>query len=117
LAGYITLRSAEIRGFLVGAIVDFLVEPSERGGLAGNQLVAQATERLQARRLHLAAGLVGPGTQERRILRQQGFVALPHALHPQPVLVSFRKYVDTLPISIIHDIRNWHLTLGDFDIV
>ncbi len=60
---------------------------------------------------------MGPGTQERRILGQQGFVALPHALQPQPVLVSFRKYVDTLPMPIIHDIRNWHLTLGDFDIV
>ena len=63
------------------------------------------------------ADYVGPGTQERHILRQQGFVTLPHALQPQPVLVSFRKHVDTLPMSIIVDIRNWHLTLGDFDIV
>jgi GNAT superfamily N-acetyltransferase len=117
LAGYITLYSAEIRGFRLGAIVDFLVEPSERGEEAGDLLVAKAIRHFQARRLHLAACLMGPKTVERRILQRHGFVALPQALHPQPVLLAFRAYVDTLPMSIIGDIHSWHITLGDFDIM
>ena len=117
MVGYLILRCGQIRKFPVGAVLDILVEPSPRGDLAARMLVKTATDRFHKEGMYLAVSVIRRGVQEERALRLQGYVALPGAISPQQVETGIKLINPAVPTTDLLDLKNWYLTLGDFDIV
>lgn len=110
-AGYIVLRIAKIVDMDAGLVVDFVTVPANDGKRAGRALLSEALAWFAGRDLDLLGSLMLPHAPEYRLLRQAGFYALPRALLPQPFRVVARDG-DTF-----RDLRNWFLTMGDYDVV
>jgi GNAT superfamily N-acetyltransferase len=117
ITAIIALRSTSIEEIACGMVVDFLVEPSERGRLGGEVLLHRAAVHFQQRDLDLAGCLMLPHAEETGLLRRQGYAACPRALQPQPFPVVVLVH-DGVPHSErLLDLRRWFLTMGDFDAV
>ncbi|MDH4135386.1 MAG: GNAT family N-acetyltransferase, partial [Anaerolineae bacterium] len=69
IVAYIIFRGTDLEGIATGMILDLLIEPSERGRQAGNQLVALATRQFQHDRLALGTCIMLRHTHEIKILR------------------------------------------------
>lgn len=113
----IALRATSIEGIACGMVVDFLVEPSERGRLGGEVLLHRAAEHFQQQDLDLAGCLMLPHAAEIRLLRRRGYIRCPRTLQPQPFRVVLRVHNGTPYTRQLLDLRNWFLTMGDFDAV
>ncbi len=117
LAGYAVTRFSMFQGVRTGLIVDLLVEPTQQGEQAAQALVAEATSFFIQEGLHLAGCLMLPTSQEFRALRRQGYWVCPKRLEPQPFPITVHIYSDKVPRSILQDLRCWHFTMGDYDVV
>jgi GNAT superfamily N-acetyltransferase len=117
LVGYAVTRSSTFQGVRTGLIVDLLVEPTQQGEQAAQALVAEATSSFIQEGLHLAGCLMLPTSQEFRALRRQGYWVCPKRLEPQPFPLTTRIYSDKVPRSLLQDLRCWHFTMGDYDVV
>lgn len=117
IVAYIVLRCVTIEGIACGMVVDFLVEPTERGRLAGELLLHSAAVHFQHNDVDLAGCLMLPGAEEISLLRRQGYVLCPSRLQPQPFPVILRANEGVPGWHMLHDIRCWFLTMGDFDAV
>ena len=111
LAGYTVLRVAEVLGMRAGLVVDFLVEPSVDDVRVGRALLSEALARFATEEVDLLASLMLPHALEYKLLRRAGFRPLPRRLLPQP----FRLVARDGPA--VRDLRNWYLTMGDYDVV
>jgi GNAT superfamily N-acetyltransferase len=113
----VVLRSTTIEGVACGMVVDLLVEPSQRGRLGGEMLLHQASGRFKQQDLDLAGCLMLPHAEEANLLRRQGYVLCPRALQPQPFHVILRMHNGEPDSRQLLDLRNWFLTMGDFDAI
>lgn len=117
IVAYGALRCVAIEGVDCGMVVDLLVEPTERGRLAGEALLQEATAHFQHKDVDIAGCLISPGAEEIGLLRRQGYVLCPTRFQPQPFPVLLRSDEGINNRHLLHDIRYWFLTMGDFDAV
>jgi GNAT superfamily N-acetyltransferase len=117
LSAYIVLRRVNLEGIDCGMIVDFLVEPSEDGELAGEVLLSRAYKHFQAKDIDLAGCMMIPGAQEIGLLTKQGFIQCPPFLQSQPHPVILQVNPGSPNGVLLSGVHNWFLTLGDFDAV
>jgi hypothetical protein len=115
--GYLVIRTAKFRGFPAGFIVDFLVEPTEKGSLAGDTLITEAINQFQSHNVDLVVALSRTSFQEGQILRRNGFIKLPNKFNRMPLVPHQLVYSDRVSISNIEDNDKWFFQLGDFDYV
>jgi ribosomal protein S18 acetylase RimI-like enzyme len=117
LVGYAVTRCTTFEGVRTGLIVDLMVEPTQAGDQAARALVAEATASFVEEGMHLAGCLMLPTSQEFRALRRQGYWVCPRRLEPQPFPLTTRLYSDGVPSAVVQDLRCWHFTMGDYDVV
>ncbi len=113
IVAYIAFRSGDLVEFAVGMILDLLIEPSERGRGAGNQLVAQATRQFKEDRLALGVCLMFRHTDEHKVLRDQGYLPCPRSLEPHPFTLTCQSFTELAPWSALMPKERWFFTLGD----
>jgi hypothetical protein len=106
-AGYVVLRTTEIDGMRSGLIVD-LVVADER---AGTSLVSAALAWCAGEDLDLLGSLMLPTAPEHQLLRRAKFRPLPPMLMPRRFRVVARGGAGFC------ELKNWHLTMGDYDVV
>ena len=116
IVAYIIFRGTERQGLAIGMILDLLVEPSERGRQAGNQLVAQATRQFERDRLALGTCIMLRHTEEMQVLRDQGYIPCPRWLEPHPITMVYTLNTDQIARSDIMPQDRWFFTLGDWGI-
>jgi GNAT superfamily N-acetyltransferase len=117
LVGYAVLRCTEIRGVQSGLIMDFLVEPGERGDVAGLLLVEEATRRFQEAQMALAGCLMLAHTQEYTILRRAGYVRCPERLAPQLFWLVAHSVSPRISQDFLAQPDHWFVTMADHDAV
>jgi len=116
--GYLVWRRHELQGVEAGLIVDFFVDGSETGDRAGVALARKAVEMSEAARVALVGTLSLPHTRERVLLRRAGLWELPAALLPRPIPLIVRAHREDLAdLTPLFELRNWYVTMGDFDAV
>lgn len=113
----IAVRSTTIEAIACGMVVDFLVEPTERGRLAGEVLLHEAAGHFQEQDLDLAGCLMLPHAEEIKLLRRQGYILCPRWLQPQPFPVILLVHDGAARTKNLQDFGSWFLTMGDFDAV
>ena len=113
----IILRNVSVEGILNGMIVDFLVEPSPAGNLAGDALLRRAIQYFEHSDVDQAGCLTLPVAKERKLLVRQGFVRCPVKLLPRPLPVILQVNGNKPSRRGLHHFDSWFLTLGDFDAV
>jgi GNAT superfamily N-acetyltransferase len=116
--GFTVLRAAPFGQFSAGLIAELLVEASAEGRAAGRLLVDRAYSYFEDHDLDLVASLALRHADEFRLLRSKGFWVCPRFLEPR----SFRLVVrchdqEASPSRLAHDLRNWFVTMGDYDAV
>jgi len=116
IVAYVALRSTNLGGIPTGMILDLLIEPSERGRGAGNQLVAQATRQFKEDRLALGVCLMFRHTDENKVLRDQGYIPCPRSLEPHPFTLLCKLFTDQVTRSDLMSKDRWFFTLGDVGI-
>jgi predicted N-acetyltransferase YhbS len=115
ILGYIVLRQAEIRGTLIGLIVDFLVVPGRQGNGVGLRLLHQATEHFRQAQLPLSGGLMLPHTQEFSIMRWAGYLPSPQRFAPQSFHLATRNLSDSIPSNLLTRAEAWYVSIADHD--
>lgn len=116
IVAYIVFRSSSLKRLDVGMILELLIEPSERGRAAGNQLVALATHDFQEDRQVLGICLMLGHTDEVQVLRDQGYIPCPRSLEPHPLKLTSTSFGDRVSLSDILPKERWFFTLGDWGI-
>ncbi|UCH86459.1 MAG: GNAT family N-acetyltransferase [Dehalococcoidia bacterium] len=118
IRGFAVLRVAPLGRFSAGLIVDLVVEASAEGRLVGRLLIDQACSYSKEHDLDLVASLALRHTDEFRLLRSRGFWVCPKFLQPQPYRLVVRCHdEEASPSRLAHDLRNWFVTMGDYDAV
>jgi GNAT superfamily N-acetyltransferase len=118
IRGFTVLRIAPLGRFSAGLIVDLVVEASAEGRAAGRLLIDQAYSYSKDHDLDLVASLALRHTDEFRLLRSRGFWVCPKFLQPQPFRLVVRCYdEEASPSRLAYDLRNWFVTMGDYDAV
>ncbi len=114
--GFVVVRVAPLGEFSAGLIVDLVVEPSAEGRAAGRLLIDQAYSYAQDHDLDLVASLALRHTDEFRLLRSRGFWVCPKFLQPEPFRLVVRCHdEEASPSRLAYDLRNWFVTMGDYD--
>jgi hypothetical protein len=93
----------------------FIVEDTPEGRAAGLRLIDRAFAHLRSLPLDLLGTLSLPHTLEYRLLREKGFWPCPKRLEPQPFRLVARPYDE--PGRLATKLRNWFVTMGDYDAV
>ena len=118
IRAFTVLRVAPLGPFSAGLIVDLVVEATAEGRLAGRLLIDQACSYSREHDLDLVASLALRHTDEFRLLRSRGFWACPKFLQPQPYRLVVRCHdEEASPSRLAYDLRNWFVTMGDYDAV
>jgi GNAT superfamily N-acetyltransferase len=116
IRGFIVLRVAPLGQFSAGLIVDLVVEASAEGRAAGRLLIDQAYSHLRERDVDILASLALRHTDEFRLLRSRGFWVCPKFLEPRPFRLVVRCHDEERSASrLAYDLRNWFVTMGDYD--
>jgi hypothetical protein len=114
-AGYLVRRSFEKDGLRLGALMDVLVEPGREDVL--HALLASAIEAFRREKLVDALiALMQPDELYYPALRRQGFLEVPERFNPRSFNFVCRVLSSELPEADFYASRNWHLTLGDYDV-
>jgi GNAT superfamily N-acetyltransferase len=112
-SGFLVTRRMRIKGLLALVVCDFWCEPRHDDALRVALLHAQSAGERTA--LAVAIGSDRP-PQARRALRRAGFVAVPAALLPQPIVI-FGGGLGNGPARVdLPELDAWHLTPGDWDV-
>ena len=118
IRGFIVLRVAPLGRFSAGLIVDLVVEASAEGRAAGRLLIDQAYSYSKEHDLDLVASLALRHADEFRLLRSRGFWVCPKFLQPQPFRLAVRCHdEEASPSRLAYDLRNWFVTMADYDAV
>ena len=116
IRGFTVLRVAPLGQFSAGLIVDLVVEASAEGRAAGRLLIDQAYSYLRDRDVDILASLALRHTDEFRLLRSRGFWVCPKFLEPRPYQLVVRCHdEERSPSRLAYDLRNWFVTMGDYD--
>ena len=116
IVAYTVFRGTDLEGIATGMILDLLIEPSERGQKAGNQLVAEATRQFKKDGLAVGVCIMLSHTDEFKVLRDQGYVPCPRPLEPHPLTMMCRFATDRVAVSDLIPRDRWFFTLGDWGI-
>jgi GNAT superfamily N-acetyltransferase len=111
------LRTTLVERIPCGMIVDFLVEPTERGRTAGEVLLRQTLDRFQHDDVDLIGCLMSPGAEETALLRSQGYLACLGWFQPRPFPVVLLTDENTPARAVLCEFRSWFVTMGDYDAV
>ena len=117
LVGYAVTREASLEGIETGLIMDFLVEPGERGDRAGLALVQLATSQFAAAGLMMAGSLLLPHTQEYGLLRRSGYVAAPARFAPQLICLSVYALAPRTSNQYLDHTDRWFISMANHDAV
>jgi N-acetylglutamate synthase-like GNAT family acetyltransferase len=116
IRAYIAMRVAALGRLSAGLIVDLMVETSGEGRAAGRLLIDRATAYFREQDLDLVAALALRHTDEFRLLRARGFWVSPRFLEPQSFRMVVRAHEEEAsPSHLAYRLRNWYLTLGDYE--
>jgi GNAT superfamily N-acetyltransferase len=116
IRGFIVLRVAPLGEFSAGLIVELVVEASAEGRAAGRLLIEKAHSYFEDQDLDILASLALRHTDEFRLLRSRGFWVAPKFLEPRPFRLVVRCHdEERSPSRLAYDLRNWFLTMGDYD--
>jgi ribosomal protein S18 acetylase RimI-like enzyme len=116
IRGFIVLRVAPLGQFSAGLIVELVVEASAEGRAAGRLLIDKAYSYLEDQDLDILASLALRHTDEFRLLRSRGFWVSPKFLEPRPFRLVVRCHdEERSPSRLAYDLRNWFVTMGDYD--
>ncbi len=116
LVGYAVLRCTdEIRDIPVGLIMDFLLEPGQRGNFAGQLLMTKAWHYFREQRVWLAGGLAFPHTAEYQIMHKAGYRPTPAKYAPRFFRVAFNCFDADLPSTTQVSPDHWFLTIADYE--
>lgn len=112
------LRQLEIKGIQTGLIVDLLVDHSSMDIDCGLMLLKKALEIFQAEKADLVGCLLPKHTREADILNTVGFISCPRLMLPQPFALTLGVHVpmEDSRRELLFDLKNWFLTMGDYDI-
>lgn len=113
--GYIIGTCKEVDGISSGMIVDFLIGSED--GLAGEILVNSIIKYFVDKNVDLVGTLMLPHTNEYNILRKNKFYICPKFLEPQPFPVIYRSHTYGGNNELMYDLKNWFLTMGDYDVI
>lgn len=97
----------------------YLMEWLFRRGAAasGRRLLRDVCTAARAMDCHGVVALAAPGSAGRRALLQSAFVAVPERLFPGTLVMSVRTEHGDLAPELVGDMRNWHLSWGDLDVL
>jgi GNAT superfamily N-acetyltransferase len=112
--GFVALRATTLGQFSAGLIADLLVEDSAEGRAAGRLLIDQAYSYFRDRDVDILASLALHHTDEFR-LQFQGFCKS-QVLQPRSSVWSCAVTTKKGPSRVAYELRNWFVTLGDFDV-
>ena len=115
IEGFIVLRVGPVSVFTAGLIVDFIVAPGEAGLATGRRLIDRAYAYFRDFKLDLLGSLSLSHTVEFKLLREKGLWVCPKRLEPQPFPMIVRTYDEKTRIA--YDLKNWFVTMGDYDAV
>jgi GNAT superfamily N-acetyltransferase len=116
IRGFIVLRAASLGQFSAALIVELVVEASAEGRAAGRLLIDKAYSYFEDQDLDILASLALRHTDEFRLLRSRGFWVSPKFLEPRPFRLVVRCHdEERSPSRLAHDLRNWFVTMGDYD--
>jgi len=118
ILGYLVWRRTELHGVDTGLIVDFFVDGSEAGDPAGMALAKRAIEWSESAGTAMVGTLSLTHTREFALLKRAGLWALPPKLAPRAIALGVRAHREDLAnLKPIFEMRNWYVTMGDFDAV
>jgi GNAT superfamily N-acetyltransferase len=116
IRGFIVLRAAPLGQFSAGLIVELVVEASAEGRAAGRLLIDRAYSYFEDQNLDILASLALRHTDEFRLLRSRGFWVAPKFLEPRPFRLVVRCHdEERSPSRLAYDLRNWFVTMGDYE--
>jgi GNAT superfamily N-acetyltransferase len=116
IRGFIALRVAPLGEFSAGLIVELVVEASAEGRAAGRLLIDKAYSYFEGQDLDILASLALRHTDEFRLLRSRGFWVAPKFLEPRPFRLVVRcHHEERSPSRLAYDLRNWFVTMGDYE--
>ena len=116
IRGFVVLRAAPLGQFSAGLIVELVVEASAEGRAAGRLLIDKAYSYFEDQDLDMLASLALRHTDEFRLLRSRGFWVSPKFLEPRPFRLIVRCHdEERSPSRLAYDLRNWFVTMGDYD--
>jgi ribosomal protein S18 acetylase RimI-like enzyme len=116
IRGFIVLRDAPLGQFSAGLIAELVVEASAEGRAAGRLLIDKAYSYFEDQDLDMLASLALRHTDEFRLLRSRGFWVSPKFLEPRPFRLVVRCHdEERSPSRLAYDLRNWFVTMGDYD--
>jgi ribosomal protein S18 acetylase RimI-like enzyme len=116
IRGFIVLRAAPLAQFSAGLIVELVVEASAEGRAAGRLLIDKAYSYFEDQDLDILASLALRHTDEFRLLRSRGFWVAPKFLEPRPFRLVVRCHdEERSPSHLADDLKNWFVTMGDYE--
>lgn len=113
LVAYAVLRNTKIDSFDCGMIVDFLfIDGYEEEAIA---ILKHSISYFNKIKMDMVGCLMNHTAKEYEMLKKLRFIKVPKKLEPQPFPVILRVHDENLNIS--DDIKNWFLTMGDYDAI
>ena len=114
---FLVTRIMDFQGMKCGMIVDFVSQESPHAEAASSNLIAHSLQLMEEQGVELSGCLMQPHTIEARLLRSYGFIQCPKRLLPQPFPVILRVHQQHERFAKLYDLKNWFLTMGDYDVI
>ena len=117
LRGYLVARMTRIEGIPCGVLVDILAENTPEGEKAAGRLIASFTRQARADGAAMAFSLILKHSPVARALRRNGFFICPKPFLPRDFPIIIHWNMTGSPPASLYDLKSWHLTLGDYDVM
>jgi GNAT superfamily N-acetyltransferase len=117
LAGYLVGTTTHFGGLRWAMIADLLVPASAEGRVAAARLVAAFTRHARAAGAAVAGCLMLRHAPAAAALRKNGYLIAPPRLMPREFPILLQWNAPQAPPDGVFDVRNWYLTMGDYDAV
>jgi len=116
LAGYVVLAQSERLNGVMGIIVDMLLAEGEGQKAVAGKLLEAAEKMFRQMNKEIVACLVTPNSSLEKYLALAGFRRCPDRFKSGPFPIIIRNHGGLLDAAQTHDLNDWYLTFGDFDI-
>lgn len=117
LIAYIVLRVTFFQKLKVGYIVDSLFDEDGGGACALSALLDKSYEFFKKQETEIISCLMLPNNSCFGVLKKNGFFVCPDFLQPEACRFLITTSDQGALSQRIKNIKNWYLTLGDFDFV
>jgi predicted N-acetyltransferase YhbS len=114
LRGYAVIGTDELMGLKAGFIVDILTRSQDHG--ACHALLSEALRRLQDNGMEVVASAMLHHHFYYRAFRRHGFFPVPQRWAPKKFFMVVHDNRQGIPSEVLHDHRQWFVTLGDWDV-